>query len=171
MKPVCVITGGGSGMGLATARILGQTHKVVICGRTLSKLDDAFAQLNAEGIDVQAVACDVADAHSVENMAQFASELGPVAIVIHAAGISPQMGGSEEILRINALGTLHIHNAFYPRIVEEGCLIDVGSVAGYMIPALLLPTRSYGLSRSNPERFLKNMLARTRWFPAGTLGS
>lgn len=166
MKPVCVITGGGSGMGLATARILGQTHRIVICGRTLSKLETALAELTAAGVDAIAVACDVADKTSVEKLAETAAGLGPISIVIHAAGISPQMAGPEEILRINALGTIHIHDAFYPHIVQEGCLIDVGSVAGHMIPSLLLPTRAYRLSRADSALFLQKTLARSRWFPA-----
>lgn len=164
--PVCVITGGGSGMGLATAKILGQTHKIVICGRALSKLDKALAELTAAGVDAIAITCDVTDRTSVERLAETAGALGPIAIVIHAAGISPQMAGSEEILRINALGTIHVHNAFYPYLTEEGCLIDVGSVAGHMIPWLLLPTRSYRLWHSDPERLLKKSLARARWFPS-----
>jgi len=167
MKPVCVITGGGSGMGRATAKILGQTHKILICGRTLSKLDGALAELTAAGVDAIAVACDVTEWASVKRLAETASSLGPVAIVIHAAGISPQMADSEEILRINALGTIHVHNAFYPHLVEEGCLIDVGSVAGHMIPSLLLPTRAYHFGFSDPERLIKKTLARARWFPAG----
>jgi NAD(P)-dependent dehydrogenase (short-subunit alcohol dehydrogenase family) len=165
MKSVCVITGGGSGMGLATARILGLTHKIVICGRTLSRLDVAIAELTAAGVEATAVACDVADRSSVESLAKAASKLGSIAIVIHAAGISPQMAGSEEILRINAIGTLHVHDAFYPLLANEGCLIDVGSVAGHMIPQLLLPTLAYPLGRSDPARFLKKMLARVHWFP------
>jgi len=166
MKPVCVITGGGSGMGLATAKILGQTHRIVISGRTVQKLDAALAELTAAGIEAHAVACDVADKASVKKLAETASRLGPVSIVIHAAGISPQMGESEEILRINALGAMHVHNAFYPYLVEGGCLIDVGSVAGYMIPSLLLPTRAYRLVNRDPARFLKKLDTRSRWFPS-----
>lgn len=33
MKPICVVTGGGSGMGFETARILGRTHHVILAGR------------------------------------------------------------------------------------------------------------------------------------------
>ena len=42
MKEVCVITGGGSGMGLETARIMGKTYYVIISGRTVSKLENAI---------------------------------------------------------------------------------------------------------------------------------
>ena len=49
-KKICVITGGGSGMGLETARIMGKTHYVIICGRTVAKLQDAIKNLKKEGV-------------------------------------------------------------------------------------------------------------------------
>ena len=41
MKQVCVITGGGSGMGLATAKCMPKDKVIVVTGRTLSKLENA----------------------------------------------------------------------------------------------------------------------------------
>jgi NAD(P)-dependent dehydrogenase (short-subunit alcohol dehydrogenase family) len=166
MEAVCVITGGGSGMGFATARIMGKTHKVVICGRRQDKLESAAAALADEGVDVHAVVCNVADWISVKRLAEVASGLGPVSVVINAAGVSPQALDAEEILRINALGAVHIHNAFYPLIVRDGCLIDVGSVAGYTTPGLMLPTGVYKYGIGSPEIFIKKALARTKWLPA-----
>ena len=37
METVCVITGGGSGMGLATAKMLGKDHYILIAGRSRDK--------------------------------------------------------------------------------------------------------------------------------------
>jgi NAD(P)-dependent dehydrogenase (short-subunit alcohol dehydrogenase family) len=161
-----VITGGGSGMGFATAKIMGKTHKIVICGRTQDKLENAVVALTEEGVDAQAVVCNVADWNSVRRLAEIASGFGPISVVINAAGVSPQALDSEEILRINALGVIHVHNAFYPLIVEDGCLIDVGSVAGYTTPRLMLPMGAYKYSIGRPEKFLKKALARTKWLPA-----
>jgi short-subunit dehydrogenase involved in D-alanine esterification of teichoic acids len=45
MKNICVITGGGSGMGLATARIMVKTHYVIICGRTVEKLENVVLHM------------------------------------------------------------------------------------------------------------------------------
>ncbi len=45
MKNTCVITGGGSGMGLETARIMASTHYIIICGRTVQKLESAVKVL------------------------------------------------------------------------------------------------------------------------------
>ncbi|HJD20349.1 MAG TPA: hypothetical protein H9915_00860 [Candidatus Gemmiger faecigallinarum] len=51
-----------------------------------------------------------------------------MATVLHIAGMSPHTGDAGMILRGNALGTVHIHNAFYPVIAPGGCLVDTASV-------------------------------------------
>lgn len=166
MKEVCVITGGGSGMGLAAAREVGRQSAVVISGRNEQKLQAALQQLRDSGIDAHAVAGDVADRQSVEYLARAASEIGKITSVIHAAGISPNMGEAEHILRINALGTLHINAVFLDYLQPGGCMVNVASVGGYMVPSLLLPTRAYKLGQVSPERFLQKALGRTRFLPS-----
>jgi NAD(P)-dependent dehydrogenase (short-subunit alcohol dehydrogenase family) len=84
MKDVCVITGGGSGMGLATARLMGKDHSIIICGRNVNKLENAVNELLSEEIEVEAFACDVSDYISVEKLASHAKEKGRIAAVIHA---------------------------------------------------------------------------------------
>ena len=49
MANVCVITGGGSGMGLETARNIPKDVILVLTGRTVSKLENAMQILEAEG--------------------------------------------------------------------------------------------------------------------------
>ena len=45
MKQVCVITGGGSGMGLEAAKCMPKEKIIVVSGRTLSKLVNAIQEL------------------------------------------------------------------------------------------------------------------------------
>lgn len=45
MKNVCVITGGGSGMGLAAAKYLPKEKCIVLSGRTVKKLEKAVQEL------------------------------------------------------------------------------------------------------------------------------
>ena len=73
MKNVCVITGGGSGMGLATIKELGKDCKVIISGRTASKLQSAVDELTKEGYDVEAYSCDVSKRESVVELANYAN--------------------------------------------------------------------------------------------------
>ncbi|WP_442913747.1 SDR family NAD(P)-dependent oxidoreductase, partial [Lacrimispora sp.] len=50
MKHISVITGGGSGIGLAAAKYIGTTNHVIVVGRTVSKLEAAIEELKGLGI-------------------------------------------------------------------------------------------------------------------------
>ena len=45
---ICLVTGGGSGIGLATAKILLNSHNVVICGRDSKKLEKAKQEISKD---------------------------------------------------------------------------------------------------------------------------
>ncbi|MDF2985977.1 MAG: short-chain dehydrogenase/reductase [Eubacterium sp.] len=165
MKKVCVITGGGSGMGLATARILGKENHIIIVGRTLKKLQAALEELKAEGIEAESFACDIANRASVDKLAIHARKMGTIASVIHAAGMSPHMGDAKTIMEANALGTINMNEAFYNVMEEGSCIIDVSSMSAYMIPGFILPAGKYKYSRIDKELFMKKMMARVNLFP------
>ena len=61
MTSVTVITGGAGGMGLATAKVVGRDHAVVLCDVRQDRLDAAASTLDGLGITVKAVNCDVTD--------------------------------------------------------------------------------------------------------------
>ena len=86
-------------------------------------------------------------------------------MVINAAGMSPSMGEPKTIMETNALGTINIHEAFYEVIQKGGCLIDIASMAGHIIPKLILPMGKYKNSRIDEETFIKKMMARVNLFP------
>lgn len=86
---VAVVTGGSSGIGLATARILlGAGARVAICGRDGARLDEALSELAAAGSDrVLAERCDVLDAEGVASFARAVeARFGPAAILVNNAG-------------------------------------------------------------------------------------
>ncbi|MCD8141703.1 MAG: SDR family NAD(P)-dependent oxidoreductase [Clostridiales bacterium] len=56
MSDVCVITGGGSGMGLAAAKFLPKEKRIVVSGRTESKLQKAAAELQELGYAIATLA-------------------------------------------------------------------------------------------------------------------
>ena len=165
MKNICVITGGGSGMGLATAKWMGKDHDIIICGRSVSKLENAVSELKAEGIAVEAHACDVSDFDSVKKLANYAKEKGKVTAVIHAAGMSPHMGDAKQIMEVNALGTINMNNAFYEVIEKGGCIIDVSSMSAYLAPKLIMPIGLYKYSLADSELFMKKIMKRVNLFP------
>jgi len=89
-----IIIGGGSGIGLGTARLLARDGAVVtIAGRTEEKLAGAAKELAAEGYDVQYARCDAVEAADVRAAVDAASdEEGRlhIAVVVPGGGaISP----------------------------------------------------------------------------------
>ena len=75
MKDVCVITGGGSGIGLSTAHHMPKEQIVVLSGRTVSKLEKAVQQLSEQVHEAYAYTCDTADRASVHSLAVFAASI------------------------------------------------------------------------------------------------
>lgn len=166
MKKVCVITGGGSGMGLATAKLVCEAgYYTILVGRTASKLEKAVADLRKAGYEAEAFSCDVSDRESCFALARHAAECGEVKALLHIAGLSPHMGDAERILRGNALGTVNINDAFYEVMAPRGCVIDTSSMSAYLSPQFIMPKGAYKLARTNRDAFLKKMLARVNLLP------
>lgn len=166
-KKVCVITGGGSGMGFATAKRLGKKGMhLILASRTESKLKNAIAELATMGIEAEVCVCDICKWEDVQALAATAASRGEVTTVIHAAGMSPHMGDAAKIMAGNALGTIHIHEAFYDVIAPGGCLIDTSSMSAYMVPKFLMPKGAFPYSQTDREKFMKKMMARVNLFPA-----
>lgn len=165
-QEICVITGGGSGMGYEAARYMPKQKIMVISGRTISKLEHAAEQLRQEGHTVYLHACDVSKRESVRELAEYAASLGIVKNVIHCAGVSPQMVVAEQLLRINALGTVYINEEF-SKVMEEGSVIvDVSSNAAYSIPAVLKNIGHYTNVYKNEEKFLHHLMHIVKLMPS-----
>ena len=76
MKNVCVITGGGSGMGLAAAKCMPKEKIILVTGRTLSKLESAVNELKELGYEAYAKTCDTSKREQVRELAEYAASLG-----------------------------------------------------------------------------------------------
>ena len=162
MANVCVITGGGSGMGLAAAKFISKDKIIVISGRTISKLEGAVAELKALGYDAYAKACDTSDRESVKELVAFASSLGEIKNVINAAGVSPAMKGTQEsILRINALGTVYVNQEFSKVMSKGSVIVDVSSNSAYILPSFLINKKVYALAETDEVTFLKKLVKKS----------
>jgi len=159
MTRVSVITGGAGGMGVATAKIVGRDHALVLCDVRKDRLDRAVADLGASGITATPVHCDVTDRAAVERLFDTATALGDIASVIHTAGVSPSMGDADYLMTTNALGTLNVNEVFFATAPEGSAIVNVASMASHMLPDELVPTKSFDLAFTDVERFLADLLA------------
>lgn len=126
---VAVITGGASGIGLATANALGREGvKLVIADIEQPVLEQAVEQLRAAGIDAIGVPTDVSDAASVAALADRSfGQYGRVDIVMNNAGVAV-FGPTQEMthedwrwsIDVNLWGCVHGVESFVPRMVEQG---------------------------------------------------
>ena len=162
MANVCVITGGGSGMGLEAAKCMPKDKIIVICGRTESKLENAVNELKELGFTAYAKACDTSSRESVKELVEFATSLGEVKNVINSAGVSPAMKGTQEnILRINALGTVYMNQEFSKVMNPGSVIVDVSSNSAYILPSFIIPKKAYKLAETDEAAFLKKLIKRS----------
>ena len=157
MTRVSVVTGGAGGMGLATAKIVGRDHEVVLCDVRSDRLAAAAATLKDLGIEPTVVDCDVTDRSAVERLFQTATALGTVSSVIHTAGVSPSMGDADYVMRTNAIGTVNVNEVFFGCVGEAAAIVNVASMAAHMMPAELMPTGKFPLALTDEAAFLAEM--------------
>lgn len=163
--PVAVLTGGAGGIGLATARVLGRDHHLVLSSTNQRRLDAAVAALAAEGLSAEAVAADITDRASVEAVFARAETVGTITAVVHAAGVSPQMGSGEMLLEVNARGTANVGEVALQHVGEGAGVVLVASLAAYTFPDLVMPTRTYRRALSDIDGFTRRLVLLNRAVP------
>ncbi len=159
MSGVSVITGGGGGMGVATAKVVGRDHTVVLADVRQDRLDAAEVALKELGITPTVVNCDVTDRQAVADLFATASELGTLASVIHTAGVSPSMGSAAYVMKTNAIGTVNVNETFYEKAAEGAAIVNVASMAAHMMPDELIPTAKFRKALTDETAFLEDMVA------------
>lgn len=138
---VALITGGGTGIGQATAAALaGAGAQVIITGRRPAQLEETCATIRTTK-PVRSFAADVADRSQVnELVAWIKAEFGPVDILVNNAGINVLKRKISElapedwdaIMQVNATGAFNTIHAILPdmRARRDGLIINVASLAG-----------------------------------------
>ena len=138
---VALITGGGRGIGRATAIELAKEGvNVGLVGRTLENLEKVKAELEAYGVKVAVATADVSNLDEITKAVEsIKSELGPIDILLNNAGIS-KFGGFMEltpeewtnIIDVNLKGVYYTTRAVLPEMIERqtGDLINISSTAG-----------------------------------------
>ncbi|MEM6761728.1 MAG: SDR family NAD(P)-dependent oxidoreductase [Pseudomonadota bacterium] len=131
-----LITGGGSGLGLATAEAMGKTHRVSIIGRRGAVAEAAASALP----EAAAFAADVTDEAALTTAVRAAEErFGPVNVLVAAAGVSEtapiartETDMLRTLFRVNVEGVLNAIRPVLPSMIDagRGRVIAIASTAG-----------------------------------------
>jgi NAD(P)-dependent dehydrogenase (short-subunit alcohol dehydrogenase family) len=133
-----LITGGNSGIGLATARLsLAEGARVAIVGRKKKALDAAAEMLGSEVLAIQADVTDVeATEHAVATTAERFGKLDVVFANAGIAGASPlgqtSLATFEQIIRTNLTAVFFTVQATLSHLNDAGSIVLNGSVHAVM---------------------------------------
>ncbi|KOU47757.1 SDR family NAD(P)-dependent oxidoreductase [Streptomyces sp. WM6378] len=155
---VALVTGGGSGIGRATALAFARAGATaVVAGRTVEHLEETVRLIEKDGGRGGFVVADIAREPDVERLVStVVEEFGSLDIAVNNAGHLPRPAGLAELdhetfsrtLQINLLGTwLSMkHEILHMRANGGGAIVNVGSVVG---AHLTIPgAAAYGASKA-----------------------
>ena len=122
-----LITGGSSGIGLATARkLLTEGERVIICGSGRDRLDAALTELGELGV-VEGHVVDVTDQAAVERLFD---EVGPVDTVVANAGVCLQarLDDPDSDAVWQRTMEVNLHGVYYTLKAAAATMPDGGSI-------------------------------------------
>lgn len=140
---VCVVTGGSSGIGLATAqRFASEGGEVIVCARDAGRLAKAAADIRAAGGMVREQVLDVSDHAAVERLGTWlAAEYAGVDVLVNNA--FSQIGGTvagtsvqqwHDNFGATLHGALYMMRAIIPLMRGRGgAIVNVSSVSSTVV--------------------------------------
>ncbi|HUR76973.1 MAG TPA: SDR family NAD(P)-dependent oxidoreductase [Acidimicrobiales bacterium] len=126
---VAIVTGGGSGIGLAiSVRLAADGAAVAVLDRDGASADDAAAKITASGGTAIGVTADVTDRAAVEAaVAAVAHGLGAPTILVNNAGLQQfgpflkiDLDTWRRVHEVNLTGTFHCCQLVMPHMLEAG---------------------------------------------------
>lgn len=139
---VAVVTGAGSGIGLAIAtRFSAEGAKLILGDWNGERLDEAVAAIRASGGTVEGARGDVSDRASAEGLVDLArARFGRIDILVNNAGVMDYMAGVGEVtddiwrrvMNINLDGPMYTMRRAVPAMLEQGSgsIVNIASVGG-----------------------------------------
>ncbi len=143
-EKVIVVTGASSGIGEATARLLGRKGaRVVLGARRREHLERVAADVRAYGGTAEVRQTDVTNREDVAALVHFAKErFGRLDVVVNNAGVMPlaplaalRVDEWNQMIDVNVRGVLHGIAAALPIMKQQGFgqFVNVSSVAGRQV--------------------------------------
>jgi 3-oxoacyl-[acyl-carrier protein] reductase len=127
---VCLVTGGGRGIGRGIALALAREGaRVAVAARSAGECQETVDEARAAGPEALAVPLDVTDAGAcAEALALVGERLGRVSLLVNAAGISPVRTRAERhgvddfrrIVDVNLTGAFAVTHAAAPQLLGGG---------------------------------------------------
>ena len=135
-----LVTGGGRGIGLASAAALAEAGAhVTLAARTKSEIDEAAAAIRARGQQAEALRLDVTDVEAVRRAIEAAA---PFQILVNNAGMNrPALLPDVTVEDFDAIFALNVRAAFFVaqavarRLMtakSSGSIINVSSQMGHV---------------------------------------
>ena len=132
---IAVITGGSSGIGLATAqRFVKEGAYVFICGRHESELELALHQIEK---NVTGVQCDVSNLADLDRLYDMVKERGPIDVLFANAGVwefvsleNITEAHFDKIFSVNVKGLLFTVQKALPSLRDGGSIVLNASIGG-----------------------------------------
>ena len=135
----CIVTGGGSGIGRATAIALAERGaNVAVAGRTRSKLESVVAEIEAAGGTALSLPVDVSKYEAVKAMAtEVGRRWGRVDVLVNNAGLNVAHRGTldttpqeiERLIAVNLTGAIFCVRAVLGGMLErnQGMIVNVST--------------------------------------------
>ncbi len=166
---VPVVPGASSGLGVAFAGALAEAGaKVVVAARRKERLEALVGELEGQGFEALAAACDVTDAGAVDEMVRAVLErFGRIDILVNNAGLSVNLPAEEEpvedfsrVMEINVTGTFICAQRCGRVMLEagRGSIVNIASMLGFVGSAPLAQT-SYTASKGAVVNMTRELAA------------
>lgn len=141
-RPLAVVTGASTGIGLELARLCAKEKFDLIIAADESLVEDAAQELTETGVGCQAVQCDLSSKGGVDQLLAVIAEDGrPVAALIANAGrglghafLDQDIDDALHVTHTNIDGTIYLIHRVGQKMRDrrDGKILITGSIAGLM---------------------------------------
>ena len=174
-KKVALVTGGGSGIGRATALLFGREGaRVVVADKSAESARQTVDQINSAGGRAVCAAGDVTRSEDAEAMVAAAvGSFGGLDVLVNSAGVSPRNAVGPEasddeiwdaVLAVNLTGSYRVSKSAVPQLLRRGggSIVNLASIIGVVgypraIPSILGAFNPYPPSKGGVLQLTRNM--------------